>query len=300
MRYLSAWSPNKHTSWDNNQRAATYRSSLFLNDKHGHRALHRSDRPTRTNRMTTKNTIKTVQSLKQQKYRRQHGLFVVEGRKMVDELMRSSFDIEMLFATEKYLDMHDTNMACETVSATQMEQMSGQDTEPGILAVVRIPEDRPFVAQPTNTTLALDNIGNPGNMGTIIRTADWFGVKNIVCSENCVEAWNPKVVQATMGSLFRVNIYKTDLCAFMQQHSGIMSYGAFLEGENIFSDTLDYRGGIIVIGSESHGISEEVGRLIGTPINIPKPHASDTESLNASIATAIILSELYRKQNLRH
>jgi len=247
--------------------------------------------------MITKNTIKLVQSLKQQKFRKQHGLFVVEGRKMVDELLRSDFEVEMLLATEKYTEDNIISRQYETVTPTQMEQMSGQDTEPGILAVVRIPEQKGITPLPSDTTLALDGIANPGNMGTIIRTADWFGVKNIVCGENCVEVWNPKVVQATMGSLFRINIQKTNLCDFLKQHNDIKSYGAFLEGENIFSDELVFEGGIVVIGSESHGISEEVGKLIGMPINIPKPETSNTESLNASIATAIILSEFYRKKH---
>lgn len=247
--------------------------------------------------MITKNTVKLIQSLKQQKFRKQHGLFVVEGRKMVDELLNSSFEVEMLLATEKYAESNRINHVYETVTQVQMEQMSGQDTEPGILAVVRIPEQKDITFLPSDTTLALDNIANPGNMGTIIRTADWFGIKNIMCSENCVEVWNPKVVQATMGSLFRINIYKTDLCAFLKNHSDIKSYGAFLEGKNIFSDKLDFNGGIVVIGSESHGISEEVKGLISDPITIPKPAGSDTESLNASIATAIILSEFYRKQH---
>jgi len=247
--------------------------------------------------MITKNTIKLIQSLKQQKFRKEHGLFVVEGRKMVDELLHSSFEVEKLFATEKYADSHDINYEHEIVTPTQMEQMSGQDTEPGILAVVRIPKQKDFTPLPSDTTLALDNIANPGNMGTIIRTADWFGIKNIVCSENCVEAWNPKVVQATMGSLFRVNIFRTDICSFLQQHREIKSYGAFLEGENIFSDKLSFDGGIIVIGSESHGISDDVKKLVSNPITIPKPTDSKTESLNASIATAIILGEFYRKKH---
>ena len=248
--------------------------------------------------MITKNTVKLIQSLKQQKFRKEHGLFVVEGRKMVDELLQSSFEMEMLLATDKYADSNKIARQYETVTPTQMEQMSGQDTEPGILAVARIPEQKTITPMPSDTTLALDNIANPGNMGTIIRTADWFGIKNIVCSENCVEVWNPKVVQSTMGSLFRVNIIKTNLCDFLRQHHDIKSYGAFLEGENIFSDKVVFNGGIIVIGSESHGISEEVKGLISNPITIPKPTYSDTESLNASIATAIILSEFYRKQNL--
>ncbi len=245
--------------------------------------------------MITKNTVKLVQSLKQQKCRKQHGLFVVEGRKMVEELLSSHFDVEMLLATEKYADNNNITAKYATVSPIQMKQMSGLETEPGILAVVRIPENKECVPLPNMTTLALDDIGNPGNMGTIIRTAEWFGIKNIVCSDNCVETWSPKVVQATMGSIFRVNICKTNLCEFLIKHHGIRNYGALLDGKNIFSNEMKYEGGIVVIGSESHGISKDIKELITTPITIPKPQDSPTESLNASIATAVILSELYRK-----
>ena len=185
--------------------------------------------------MITKNTIKLVQSLKQQKFRKEHGLFVVEGRKMVEELLVSSIETAYLFATERYLVEHPVNnQRLETATEVQMSQMSGQDTPPGILAVARIP--KPAVIQNKGMVLALDGIANPGNLGTIIRTAEWFGVKQIVCSNDCVELWNPKVIQATMGSVFRVSMVYTDLECYLQEAKdrGQAVYGALLEGENLF------------------------------------------------------------------
>lgn len=240
--------------------------------------------------MITKNTVKAIQSLKQTKYRKELGLFVVEGRKSVEELLQSSLETTAVYATERFQQehgFHDERL--ETVSELQMEQMSSYDTPPGILAVVRIPKQDNI--QHEGMMLALDGIANPGNMGTIIRTAEWFGVKNIVCSEDCVEIWNPKVIQATMGSLFRMNVVSTDLEGFLKEakDKGKAVYGALLEGENIFKKD-KWEDGIIVIGSESHGIRSNILPLITHPITIPRAKNSITESLNASMATGIILA----------
>lgn len=243
--------------------------------------------------MITKNTIKLVQSLKQQKFRKEHGLFVVEGRKMVEELLVSSIETVYLFATERYLVEHPVNdQRLETVTEVQMSQMSGQDTPPGILAVARIPE--PAVIQNKGMMLALDGIANPGNLGTIIRTAEWFGMKQIVCSNDCVELWNPKVIQATMGSVFRISMIYTDLERYLKEAKdrGQAVYGALLEGENLFKKEGRWADGIIVIGSESHGIRGNILPLLTHPITIPKASGSVTESLNASIAAGIILAAM--------
>lgn len=243
--------------------------------------------------MITKNTIKLVQSLKQQKFRKEHGLFVVEGRKMVEELLVSSIETVYLFATERYLVEHPVNdQRLETVTEVQMSQMSGQDTPPGILAVARIPE--PAVIQNKGMMLALDGIANPGNLGTIIRTAEWFGMKQIVCSNDCVELWNPKVIQATMGSVFRISMIYTDLERYLKEAKdrGQAVYGALLEGENLFKKEGRWADGIIVIGSESHGIRGNILPLLTHPITIPRASGSVTESLNASIAAGIILAAM--------
>lgn len=241
--------------------------------------------------MITKNTVKFIQSLKQQKYRKEHQLFVVEGRKMVDELLRSPFEISYLLVTEKFVGEHpmdDPRM--EYVTEVQMEQMSGQDTPPGILAVARIPEMK--IKEGGRIVLALDGIANPGNMGTIIRTAEWFGVRQIVCSEDCVEVWNPKVIQATMGSIFRMSVVYTDLGRYLEaaKRNGKAVYGALLEGENLFRKEGKWDDGVIVIGSESHGIRSAILPFITRPITIPRAEGSVTESLNASMATGIILA----------
>ncbi len=244
--------------------------------------------------MLTKNTIKQIASLRQQKFRKELGLFVVEGRKMTEELLRSSFEMVGLYATEAFLTNYPAFDEAETVSDVQMQQMSGQDTPPGILTVVRIPKQDEINVS-SRIVLALDGIANPGNMGTLIRTAEWFGIQDMVCSSDCVELWNPKVVQATMGSLFRVKVWKTELPVFLQKakSDGKAIYGALLEGENLF----EMKGkpeGIIVIGSESHGIRKEVLPCITHPITIPRVGGSATESLNAAVAGAILMAEMTR------
>ena len=245
--------------------------------------------------MITKNTIKLIQSLKQQKFRKEHQLFVVEGRKMVQELLESDFEVVYLFATEKFLEqyeVHDERL--ETVSEVQMDQMSGQDTAPGLLAVARIKVwDQKPDPNKQQHILVLDGIANPGNMGTIIRTAEWFGITDIICSNDCVEIWNPKVIQATMGSIFRAKVTYTDLTQYLhsEKAKGTAIYGALLNGENLFSLQGNLKG-IMVIGSESHGIRPDILPFITHPITIPRIGNSKTESLNASIAAAIIIAEM--------
>lgn len=244
--------------------------------------------------MITKNTIKQIASLRQQKFRKELGLFVVEGRKMTEELFHSDFETVGLYATEPFLKDYPAFDMAEIVSEIQMEQMSGQDTPPGILAVVRIPKQGE-IRTSSRLVLALDGIANPGNMGTLIRTAEWFGIRDVVCSTDCVELWNPKVVQATMGSLFRVKVWSTDLVAYLSKakNDGEAVYGALLEGENLFQIKEKPRG-IVVIGSESHGIRAEVLPCITHPITIPRVGGSETESLNAAVAGAIIMAEMTR------
>ena len=244
--------------------------------------------------MLTKNTIKQIASLRQQKFRKELGLFVVEGRKMVEELLHSQFETVGLYATEAFLADYPSFANAEIASEVQMQQMSGQDTPPGILAVVRIPEQGD-IKTASRFVLALDGIANPGNMGTLIRTTEWFGISDVVCSNDCVELWNPKTVQATMGSLFRVKVWKTDLSVFLQKakDEGNAVYGALLNGENLFQMPSKPKG-VIVIGSESHGIRPEVLPCITHPVTIPRVGGSATESLNAAVAGGIIIAEMTR------
>ena len=242
--------------------------------------------------MITKNIIKQIASLRQQKFRKELGLFVVEGRKMTEELLRSDFETIGLYATEAFLSDYPAFADAETVSEVQMQQTSGQDTPPGILAVVKIPKQGEIKIT-SRLVLALDGIANPGNMGTLIRTAEWFGIHEVVCSSDCVELWNPKVVQATMGSLFRVKVWETDLVTYLQKAKAESKavYGALLEGENLFQIQAKPEG-ILVIGSESHGIRKEVLPCITHPITIPRVGGSVTESLNAAVAGAILMAEM--------
>lgn len=213
---------------------------------------------------------------------------------MVEELLRSNMKTLCLYATERFLRDYEINDdRLEIATDIQMEQMSGQDTPPGILAVVEIPQPRAIKEE--SLILALDGIANPGNMGTIIRTAEWFGMSQIVCSEDCVELWNPKVIQATMGSIFRMNVTSVNLASYLDEakKSGKAIYGALLDGENIFSKER-WDDGVIVIGSESHGIRSEILPYITHPITIPRAKGSITESLNASMAAGIIMAEVRR------
>lgn len=242
--------------------------------------------------MLTKNTIKQIASLKQQKFRKELGLFVVEGRKMTEELLHSNFEIVGVYATEAFLTDYPAFSEAETVTEVQMQQMSGQDTPPGILSVVKIPQQGE-IKTTSRLILALDGIANPGNMGTLIRTAEWFGIHDIVCSKDCVELWNPKVVQATMGSLFRVKVWESDLAIYLHhaKDEGNSIYGALLEGENLFQMQAKPEG-ILVIGSESHGIRADVLPCITHPVTIPRVDDSMTESLNAAVAGAILMAEM--------
>ena len=249
--------------------------------------------------MITKNTIKLVQSLKQGKFRKEHQLFVVEGRKTVEELMQSSFEMTALYATEAFLKQNAIqHPMLEIATPVQMEQMSSLETPPGILAVVRFPKRELPMPLTDPMILALDGIANPGNMGTIIRTAEWFGIHTSVCSEDCVEIWNPKVIHSTMGSLFRVQVTSGNLEVLLKQEKakGKAIYGALLNGKNLFKQER-WDDGVIVIGSESHGIREPLLPLITHPITIPRAADSVTESLNASMATGIILARWASQNN---
>ena len=211
---------------------------------------------------------------------------------MTEELLHSDFETVGLYSTEAFLADHPVFTSAEVASEVQMQQMSGLDTPPGILAVVKIPQQEEIKTS-SQLILALDGIANPGNLGTLIRTADWFGIRDVVCSSDCVELWNPKVVQATMGSLFRVRVWTTNLSAYLQKAKTESKavYGALLEGENLFQMKAKPEG-ILVIGSESHGIREDVLPCITHPVTIPRAGDSITESLNAAVAGAILMAEM--------
>ncbi len=253
----------------------------------------------------SKNQINFISSLQRKAIRAKNNLFVVEGIKMVEELIVSSIKINNIFATSAWVDANQAVVSSIgsqliLVSDIELQRISSLSTPNEVLAVCEIKHNEfSFLNCKNKITLVLDNVQIPGNLGTIIRIADWFGVQNIVCSVDTVDVYNPKVIQATMGSFMRVNVFYKTLDALLKEAhlSGISIYGAALKGNNIYSATnLDK--GIIVLGNESKGISEEVLKLCNTQISIP--HFSiDTingpDSLNVAVAAGIICSEFTRR-----
>ena len=236
----------------------------------------------------TKATIKYLKQLQQKKYRKQHGVFVVEGWKSIHDFIKAGYLPQKIYATKQ----PDGFVAgsVESVTTKQLKQISSLQHPKDALAVFKIQVSDSL---PSNgLILALDDLQDPGNLGTIIRTADWFGVRQIVCSKNTVDCYNPKVVQATMGALANVSIVYTDLEMFLKQIS-LPVYGTFLDGENIYKSTLP-REAVIVIGNEGNGIKPEITGLTTHKLKIPQAAGAIAESLNASIATAVVLNEFVK------
>ena len=236
--------------------------------------------------------IKYIKSLSQKKFRDSEGLFVVEGEKLVAEALKSGFTVEKVYRREE-------------VGEAAIERMSGLASPSPVLAVVRKPQDLESATVPgPGLYLALDGIRDPGNLGTILRIADWFGIDAVYASPDTVELFNPKVVQATMGAIFRVRFHYTDipaLCAGVCSAGGQV-YGTFLDGEDLYAKALD--GGsaapsVIVIGNEANGISPAVAATVSDRLFIPPYPADDpgSESLNAAIATAVTVAEFRRKMH---
>jgi TrmH family RNA methyltransferase len=241
--------------------------------------------------MVVKSQIKLVKNLQQKKYRNQHGLFVAEGRKTVQEVLVSGITPKILYSTDKNV-LPDHEVGITLVGSKELERMSGLKTPNKILGVFEIPKESVL---PTNGwVIALDGVKDPGNMGTIIRLCDWFGITHLVCSEDTVDCYNPKVVQATMGSIGRVGVHYADLKSFVVDFPHD-SYGAVLDGAPIQGATFP-KEGVIVMGSESHGISAEVKDVLHHAISIQKYGSSSAESLNVATASAIFLHELRRTQ----
>ena len=241
----------------------------------------------------SKNQIKFICSLHQKKHRTENGLFIAEGEKVVKELLLSSLKIESIYATKNFADQNQ-EFNTTIITEDELTKISALTTPNEVLAIAQIPHykiDRKEIAD--SLSLVLDEIQDPGNLGTIIRIADWFGIKNIICSENSVDPFNPKVVQATMGSIFRVKIHHTDLKLFLETENSLEIYGAVLNGENIYEEKLTGKG-LIILGNESKGISKELLPFITHKIKIPSHDHSKAESLNIASATAIICYEFRR------
>ncbi len=246
--------------------------------------------------MITKNQIKFIQSLQLKKFRQQHQFFIVEGAKNVLELLNSSYSIVTIYATstfhkENIKAFDKQNQIVEIATETELEQMGSFSSNNAAIAIVKTKENRELLAQ-NELVLVLDDIRDPGNLGTIIRIADWYGLKKIVCSENTVDLYNAKVIAATMGSFLRVSVFYTDLVKYFEKQKGVFVGGAFMDGQSIYNIVLP-KSGYLLIGNESNGISKDVEVFVNQRITIPK--RGGAESLNAGIATGILLDNFFRK-----
>jgi len=240
--------------------------------------------------MISKNQIKLITSLQQKKYRQVHQLFIAEGVKVIQELLLSNFVLEHLYCTEDLFDSVTDNSKT-IVKNEELQKISSLSTANNCLALFRIPIAQPVTAG--SIVLALDDIRDPGNMGTIIRLCDWFGIRQIVCSTETVDVYNPKVIQATMGSISRVNITYLNLSDYLRD-SKVPVYGTFMDGENVYKQKLSGEC-VLVLGNEANGISAAVEATVTHKLAIPRFGAlQKTESLNVATAAAIFLSELKR------
>ena len=240
--------------------------------------------------MLSKNQIKLIRSLKQKKYRLQHQLFVIGGKKTILELLNSELKLHQLYTTTLDFDVSDVLQTI--ITPNELHKISFLKTPNETLAVFNIPKPQPI--DHNKLILALDNVRDPGNLGTIIRLCDWFGVKDLLCNLETVDCFNPKVVQATMGSIARVNITYLDLESFLSNQKGIQKFGAFMEGESIYSMELP-KSGILVLGNEANGITKIIASQITERITIPRfGNMQVAESINVANAAAILLSEFKR------
>jgi len=251
--------------------------------------------------MLSKAQISLITSLQHKKFRKQHGLFMVEGIKSVLEFISSEYHVHSLYATaDAFAKMGNLpqKLKYTEVSAAEIRKISALNTPQGVLALVHLPatDDIHWDSVRSQHCLVLDGVQDPGNLGTIIRTAEWFGLKNIICSPGTVDAYNPKVVQATMGSLARIHVHYTDLDPFLK--TGKMPiYGALLEGNSVYETDFG-NAGFIILGNEGNGISREMMEKIDHAVTIPR--VGQAESLNVAIATTVFCSEIARQKLSKH
>ena len=240
--------------------------------------------------MVSKNQIKFITSLQQKKYRYDHQLFFAEGIKVIQELLASNFELEHLYTTQE--DFEEVSKERKThINENDLKKISALAKPNTCLATFKIPNGEKIIEK--GLILALDSIRDPGNLGTILRLCDWFGIDQLICSKDAVDIYNPKVVQATMGSIARVNVNYIDLEAFISQ-TQLPVFGTFMDGNNIYKTKLPQEG-IIIMGNEANGISPELEKIIKNKLAIPRfGSLQKTESLNVATATAIVLSEFRR------
>ncbi len=252
--------------------------------------------------MLSKQITKIVQNLEKKKFREKYNLFKIEGEKLVGELLHSSLKIHTLIAFSSWIEQNKkvlSNVNTIAVDEREMHGISNFQSLPQVIALAEIP-DYPYEPEAVadSLSLVLNGIQDPGNLGTILRVADWFGIRHVFCDENCAGIYNPKCVQASMGAVFRVRVFYTKLPEFLYglKQKNLPVYGTFLNGEDIYKATLSTRG-LIVMGNEGKGISKEIEALTDRKLTIPSfaGHAGSTESLNVGVATGIVLSEFKRR-----
>lgn len=244
--------------------------------------------------MISKNQLKLLRALGQKKQRKAHGLFLVQGEKNVLELANSALTVKQIFATQEFLAENQSELSgfeCIEASFDDLTKASTLVSNNAAIAVVEIPSVETPKAQ--GLMIALDGVSDPGNLGTIIRVADWYGIKHIVASTDCADPYNPKTISATMGSFGRVTVSQLDLPNYLEQ-SNLPVYGAFLEGESVHKTEFAAEG-ILLMGSESHGIREHAAKFVTDKITIPA--FGGAESLNVAMATGIILDNLRRQHS---
>jgi len=239
--------------------------------------------------MVTKSELKYIQSLSDKKVRLETGCFIAEGVKLVGEMIAAGYPLKAVYALDSW-ESPDTSIEVTRIEAFELEKMSMLQTPNQVLAVAMMPQQIKALDLTGQLTLVLDGIQDPGNMGTIIRTADWFGIRQIVASEDTADVYNPKVIGATMGSFMRVSVVYKNLQEWMPTVK-LPVYGALLAGEQIFT-TKAIKQGLLVIGSEGKGIRENILDQITHPVTIPK--IGGAESLNAGVAAGIIIAQLTR------
>ncbi|MCM4168612.1 tRNA (guanosine(18)-2'-O)-methyltransferase [Arenibacter antarcticus] len=239
--------------------------------------------------MVVKSQIKFIKSLQQKKHRSQNRLFVAEGIKTVTELLASSLICHKVYVTDASIFAGNPRDV-EVISEVDLKKMSGLATPNKALGVFHFPETKAI--DYSGWVIALDDVRDPGNLGTIIRLCDWFGISDLICSPNTVDCYNPKTLQATMGSISRVNIVYKELMTVVRESKSPV-YGTFMDGEVVYSSPLP-KSGVLIMGNEANGISKEIETIVDKRISIPQFGQKTTDSLNVATATAILLSEVRR------
>lgn len=238
----------------------------------------------------SKNQLKIITSLSQKKYRQKHNLFVAEGIKVVNELLQSSIEIDTLFAVEDFEAEVSLNKIVR-ISEIDLQKISNLKSPNKVLGLFKIPKEKSL--QSKGLIIALDAVNDPGNLGTIIRLCDWFGVAQLVCSKDTVDCYNQKVVQASMGSLSRITIKYLDIETYLKQ-TELPTFIADMDGKNVYKTVLP-KEAILIMGNEANGVSDVIKKLIKNKISIPRfGEIQETESLNVATATAVLLSEFKR------